>query len=203
MRAHRSARALSCAAIISAAIVLIVVLRSPVERVARPPRWQDIAPSVPEHAWRWIVVHHSATSAGDSQGIDAYHHDSKGWDGIGYHFVIGNGDPMPIGRIEATFRWRTQRHGAHAGPKPEQRPYNQEGIGICVIGDYTSQEVDPFVMQRLSELCALLIERVPTLSVEGIIAHRDLKDTECPGTIDVKELKERVAQLVGSTSRGP
>ena len=48
--------------------------------------------------------------------------------GLAYHFVIGNGDGMPDGEIEPTFRWREQIQGAHAGAGE----YNEQGIGIAL-----------------------------------------------------------------------
>ena len=159
--------------------------------------WNAVAPprDIGVRAWRWIVVHHSGTARGDAATIDAAHEHGRGWDGIGYHFVIGNGAPMPRGRIEATFRWRGQREGAHAGSGDAQRPYNHAGIGVCVIGDYRSGGLDPVVEARLVELCALLVRACPSLAVERIIGHREVpgKATACPGAIDLPRLRGLVA----------
>lgn len=170
----------------------------------RPPRseptgltWSVLAPrrDVSLRDWRWIVVHHSGSPRGDATSIDVAHERGRGWDGIGYHFVIGNGSPMPRGRIEATFRWRGQREGAHAGAGDSQRPYNHSGIGVCVVGDYRAGGLDPVVEARLAELCALLVRACPTLSAERIIGHRDVpgKATACPGAIDLPRLRALVA----------
>lgn len=159
--------------------------------------WSLLAPArdAAPRGWRWIVVHHSGTAEGDAASIDLAHERGRGWDGIGYHFVIGNGAPMPRGRIEATFRWRDQRAGAHAGAGDAQRPYNQAGIGICVIGDYRDRGLDPLVESRLVELCALLVRQHPTLSAERVIGHREVpgKATACPGSIDLPRLRRLVA----------
>lgn len=150
-----------------------------------PLDWRELAPpeDTPLHPWRWIVIHHSGTSGGETSAIDRHHAQVNGWDGIGYHFVIGNGRPMAMGRIDATWRWRTQRRGAHAGPGPDQAPFNADGIGICVIGDYTADRPDPYLEDRLAELCSLLVRHVPTLSVRTIIGHGEVpgKATACPG----------------------
>ena len=159
--------------------------------------WSALAPArdAPLRPWRWIVVHHSGNPRGDAASIDLAHEHGRGWDGIGYHFVIGNGAPMPRGRIEATFRWRGQREGAHAGADDAQRPYNQEGIGVCVIGDYRAGGLEAPVETRLADLCALLVRHCPQLSPERIIGHRDVpgKATACPGAIDVPRLRALVA----------
>jgi len=163
--------------------------------------WAALAPARDAglRPWRWIVLHHSGEPRGDAASIDIAHHHDRGWDGIGYHFIIGNGAPMPRGRIEATFRWRGQREGAHAGVGDLQRPYNQEGIGVCVVGDYRSGGPDELVEARLAELCALLVREVPTLAVERIIGHRDVpgKATACPGMIDPARVRALVAARLG------
>jgi len=172
-------------ALIAAGGLLWAVTRPTVAPPPPPPQWSEIAPPADSalRPWRWIVIHHSATPGGTAQGIDRYHEKVQRWDGIGYHFVIGNGQPMPLGRIEATFRWRSQQHGAHAGARTEQRPYNLDGIGICVIGDFDKTAVDPRLERRLAELCALLVEHVPTLTTASVVGHNQVpgKETACPG----------------------
>ncbi len=76
-----------------------------------------LEPRTQSRAWQYIVLHHTATDAGDIETIDEAHRkrtDSSGrpWLGIGYHFLIGNGHPMPDGLVEPTFRWHDQLHGA-------------------------------------------------------------------------------------------
>ncbi len=188
---------------IAAVLALVGFLGLGITRSPAPPQqpltWSAIAPpaSTAIHPWRFIVLHHSASRGGDAQVIDRDHVAQNGWDGIGYHFVLGNGVDMPLGRIEATFRWRQQSHGAHAGALPLQKQFNTDGIGVCLIGNYEKQAIDPLVERRLVELCARLIDRVPTLSVGRIIGHRDVpgKSTACPGRgIDLERIRYLVRQ---------
>lgn len=175
--------------LLSAGTAAVLWLRPP-PRVDEDLAWEQIAPpqTVPMRPWRWIVLHHSASRSGDPQAFDQEHAQVKGWEGIGYHFVVGNGRPMPLGRIEATFRWRNQMHGAHAG----LAAYNQEGVGICMVGDCDRQVPDEFQVQRLVELCAQLLDRVPTLAIARIVGHRDVpgRVTACPGRhLDVERVR--------------
>jgi hypothetical protein len=179
-------------------VLVVVVWRRPAGD-PQPLTWAAIAPPAATaiHPWRFIVIHHSASRGGSAQAIDRDHVSQNGWDGIGYHFVIGNGVDMPLGRIEATFRWRSQTHGAHAGAQPAQKPYNADGLGICLIGNYDHLPLDPLVERRLVELCAHLIDRVPTLAVGRIIGHRDVpgKATACPGrAVDLERVRFLVRQ---------
>ncbi len=96
---------------------------------ARDQRAADVAeslePTIAPRAWKTIVVHHSATSGGDVGSIDAVHRRQKDragrpWLGIGYHFVIGNGNPLADGDIRPTFRWLQQLPGACGPTGPER-----------------------------------------------------------------------------------
>ncbi len=190
----RTTRFLAVVAVLALVAVLVWVISRPQVRHNEPLTWNAIAPppATAIHPWRFIVLHHSASRGGDAQVIDRDHQSQNGWDGIGYHFVVGNGVDMPLGRIEATFRWRQQSHGAHAGALLLQKPYNTDGIGVCLIGNYEQQAIDPYAERRLVELCAHLIDRIPTLSVGRIIGHRDVpgKSTACPGRgIDLERLR--------------
>lgn len=147
----------------------------------RPVIWSDMIPKKPLRIWQHIVMHHSDTGSGSTAGIDRHHREVNGWDGVGYHFVIGNGHGMLLGRIEYTFRWDLQREGAHAGGN--DRNYNELGIGICLIGDFEDHFPNSFQVQRAAALCACLIESLPQLDSTSIIGHKHVpgKKTRCPG----------------------
>ena len=127
--------------------------------------------------WATIVVHHSATASGSVESFDRFHR-SKGWDGIGYHFVIGNGDGMVDGAVEPTFRWRLQREGAHAAVSS----YNEQGIGICLVGNFDVARPTPAQVASFDRLVARLRSRFPDL-VERPVPHGRLTQTACPGRL--------------------
>jgi hypothetical protein len=90
-------------------------------------------PVGPANQWRWIVVHHSATVSGGAARFDKLHRE-KGWDELGYHFVIGNGTDTRDGQIEVGSRWVKQKRGAHT--KTADNRFNDYGIGICLVGNF-------------------------------------------------------------------
>lgn len=148
----------------------------PVEWSAEP--W---VPSTQRREWKYIVIHHTATSTGSVESIHQTHlarldADGKPWRGIGYHFVIGNGHGMPDGHIEATFRWRDQIDGAHAG----DATYNTQGIGVCLIGNF---EQDPPTEAQLEALATLTRSLTAEYDIppQNIKGHCDVKSTACPG----------------------
>lgn len=128
--------------------------------------------------WTTIVIHHSATDSGGARAFDRFHR-GKGWDELGYHFVIGNGSETPDGLIEVGSRWHTQKHGAHC--KTPDQYYNEHGIGICLVGDFTRARPTARQMQSLARLvrflsyeCGIPPNRVTT---HGAVTHGTL----CPG----------------------
>lgn len=178
--------------------LLIWLILRPVPRDTRAISWEDLAPPMATalRPCTHIIIHHSATRRDSLESIDAWHR-KRGWDGIGYDFLVGNGEASPLGRIEATFRWRLQREGAHAGAGPEQQPFNQYGIGVCLIGNFDLGPPDPWQEERLADLCAELLRHIPTLSLGRIIGHRDVpgKETRCPGTqFDLDRIRYLVRQ---------
>lgn len=136
-------------------------------------------PTVPPRHWQYIVLHHTASTYATVESINEAHL-KRGWEGIGYHFVIGNGNGIPDGTIEPTFRWTQQRHGAHTGGKGVDPIYNQAGIGIVLVGNF--DETRPTAAQVAS--ASRLVRTLQTayhLQRDHIIGHRDAKSTECPG----------------------
>lgn len=149
----------------------------PLDPIATNP-WR---PSLTPRDWKYLVLHHTASDAGDVESIHNAHlknkdKNGKHWLGIGYHFVIGNGRGMDDGEIEPTFRWKQQMPGAHAGVNE----YNQCGIGIVLIGNFEKSQPTPRQLKSVKELVAVLA-REYAIHAEHVIGHGDIKATECPG----------------------
>lgn len=130
--------------------------------------------------WKHIVVHHSATSQGNMALFDRIHR-SKGWDGVGYHFVINNGRGARDGLVEIGPRWKSQKHGAHTGKTPGNE-YNEVGIGICLVGNFMKTMPTPSQLLAMNNLIEQLMaeHRIPA---SRVIAHRDAPraKTSCCG----------------------
>jgi hypothetical protein len=135
----------------------------------------------PRKPWKYIVLHHTATGRGSVESIHETHLKNKDkngnpWQGIGYHFVIGNGDGMGDGEIEPTFRWRQQLAGAHAGVND----YNQQGVGVVLVGDFEQHHPTAAQLQAVKRLVGAL-SRDFGIPADRVIGHGDVKATECPG----------------------
>lgn len=164
--------------------------------VVRPGVVSPEPPAIPPHpaaesarpgwnAWRYIVVHHSASAGGNAAVFDREHR-AKGWDGVAYHFVILNGQGGADGRLQVTRRWWAQKHGAHAGALPpagaaeERNAYNEFGIGICLVGNFERREPTARQLRTLSQLISRLRARF-AIPAENVVGHRHVRSTACPG----------------------
>jgi len=144
-------------------------------RSGAPDGW---VPPGPERAWRYIVLHHSATDRGAAGLFDRMHR-NRGWDELGYHFVIGNGTDSGDGEIEVGSRWPKQKHGAHCkvAGHPE---YNDIGIGVCLVGNFDHYTPSGRQVGSCIRLVQFLKDRygIPESRMYG---HEQLKATACPG----------------------
>ncbi len=145
------------------------------------PEAAPIAPVIalyPSNQWKYIVVHHSGTDKGSSLDFDKYHN-SKGWKGVGYHFIISNGTKgKQDGQIEVSPRWIKQQNGAHC----QAGGMNYKGIGVCLVGNFNRERVSRKQLDSLVYLVNTLREyyKIP---VKNIIGHRQVRGakTDCPG----------------------
>lgn len=148
-------------------------------------------PSAPTRRWECIVIHHSANEIGGASRFDDYHRD-RGFDELGYHFVIGNGSDTEMGLIETGPRWLAQKHGAHC--KTPDEYYNQHGIGICIVGNLEKHAPDPKQWTALLQLVHEL-SRQFDIPPEKILSHGQITgQTLCPGKfLDMDKLRREVA----------
>lgn len=122
-----------------------------------------------------IIIHHSLTKDGkvaDYEAIRRYHMKEKGWNDIGYHFIIeldGTGVITKTGRS-------TNVTGAHCVGKNNH-------IGICVVGNYDiGKEV--FGTAHMDALVALTVSMltIHKLPVSSIHKHSEYAPKTCPGS---------------------
>ena len=156
-----------------------------------PRNWSPTARAV---AWRWIVIHHSATPTGGAAAFDKEHR-AKGWDELGYHFVIGNGTDTLDGLVEVGGRWSRQKWGAHA-KTPDNR-FNEFGIGICLVGNFDLARPSDEQVRSLSKLVAFLM-RTYRIPPDRVVGHGDTgRATDCPGRLmNVAQIRRLSAQVL-------
>ncbi len=133
----------------------------------------------PSRKWKYIIIHHSATTEGNSLSFNKSHLD-KGWDqGVGYNFVIDNGKSgKEDGQIEVTPRWLKQEDGAHC----KASNMNTKAIGICLVGNFNEEKVSHKQLDSLAYLVNKL-RKYYLIPMRNILGHRDVPEssTLCPG----------------------
>jgi len=135
---------------------------------------------IDESRWEGIVVHHSGSTTGSPDSIDAQHRD-LGFRGLGYHFVIGNGLGAEDGEVHVGYRWQQQYPGAHtAGVNGDY--YNRRTIGICLVGDGEKRAFSDAQLLALTRLVGELQRRLD-LPDDRVMLHRDVAPRSGPGRL--------------------
>ncbi|MDR2725556.1 MAG: N-acetylmuramoyl-L-alanine amidase [Candidatus Adiutrix sp.] len=120
-----------------------------------------------------LVIHCSATRPGEDIGaeeIDAWHR-ARGFDCLGYHFVIRRDGTIEPGRPPA-------RAGAHAAG------HNEASLGLCLVGGLSEagRAENNFGPPQWAALKGLLIDLKEAFPGADILGHRDLPGVikQCP-----------------------
>jgi hypothetical protein len=145
----------------------------------------DIVNELPKHATlkyatrpitgiTTLTIHHTVSPPDRSiESIAAYHVDSNGWPGIGYHFVIKD-----TGIIYQTNYLTTKSyHAGSSAPGDE----NLISVGIALQGDFTNAPPPQAQLDAARDLVAYLENELPT--VTAVLGHRQMPGaaTACPG----------------------
>ncbi len=144
--------------------------------------------------WRYVVIHHSATNEGNAKRFDRYHREVKGFpEGLGYHFVIGNGKGSGDGEVEVGRRWLEQLPGYHC----DNSYMNEYSIGICLVGNFNE---DTPTERQLVSLAKLIVKFMENYGIHpwNVYGHQDanLNYTECPGkNFPMKRLKKELEKI--------
>lgn len=152
-------------------------------------------------------IHHTAgptplTPAAEVTLLRQYdaQHRAKGWNGIGYSFIVG-----PSGTV---YEGRGQKVGAHT------EGFNSLGFGICFLGTFTDGVPTSAAMLGAAELMQMLISPNAEHGIPGgalrsdftLTGHRDhrmvingetVNATACPGNAlhrDLPKLRRLVNQ---------
>lgn len=175
--------------------------------------------------WRKIVIHHSLTKdraeIPDWDAIRRYHTSyvvdgkivteeeynnfkineprkhwfKKPWRDIGYHFGI----ELVQGQYVIQPGRSLAETGAHARAQGKPNIFNEEGIGICVVGNYDISEPPEGAVSQLVYLCRMLMG-VFDIPKSQIIGHRDIypyfglpQYKSCPGKMfDVDKVRSMI-----------
>ena len=122
---------------------------------------------------KYVVIHCADTPADMDVGaadIRRWHVDERGWDDVGYHWIVKRSGQLEPGRDQ-------RLQGSHA------LAVNSKSIGVCLVGrgdNYTEDQ-----MYTLHNVIQTIRDMHPEIEVIG---HSDVepKKPHCPG-FNVKE----------------
>lgn len=125
-----------------------------------------------------IIIHCSDSPFGDALTIDQWHR-KRGFDCIGYHFVILNGFPKNLQTSRIPFLDGSIESGRDINlPGAHVRGHNETSIGVCLIGqngDFTSSQ-----MAALKKILWCLKTNY-SIPVSRILGHYELDSNKtCP-----------------------
>ncbi|MGH2705999.1 MAG: N-acetylmuramoyl-L-alanine amidase [Actinomycetota bacterium] len=159
---------------------------------------------------RRLFVHHTVTVNDDAdpegtiRAIYSYHTQSRGWDDIGYNFLVDSNGRVYEGRYARPDGEPSGENanglgvvGAHVSG------WNTGSAGVAVLGDFRSVMPRPAALESLVALLSWKADRhgIDPLgsadSIPNIAGHKDAGDTECPGDLLYGQLPS-VRQAVDS-----
>ncbi len=129
--------------------------------------------------WRYVVIHHSGSAAGNEEIIQGDHLRRGMENGMAYHFLIGNGtDGLGDGEVVEGHRWKYQLQGGHC----HQDFLNECGIGVCLVGNMNRKAPSARQVKSLTGLLLRLQSEfhIPDDNIHG---HGQFygEDSDCPG----------------------
>lgn len=133
-----------------------------------------------------FIMHHTGGSDANPLADTSHHtanmietwHLQKGWDGLGYTFVIEKDGKIWRGRPE-------HRSGAHTVN------HNSSSIGICLTGNFDATFPTKEQEESFKELYKYLVKIYGQLPINY---HRDFAPKSCPGKNITKDYFAKLAE---------
>ncbi|NXV81071.1 PGRP2 amidase, partial [Atlantisia rogersi] len=134
-----------------------------------------------------IYIHHTfipsvpcrtfSACSRDMRSMQHFHQDIRGWDDIGYSFVVGSDGYIYQGR---GWTWV----GAHT------KGYNSKGYGVGYVGDFsvTPPDEDTIALVR-DELLPCAVKTGKLQQNYTLRGHRQMGHTDCPGNSLFQEIE--------------
>jgi len=132
-----------------------------------------------------IIIHCSDSDFGSASVIDGWHK-KRGWDGIGYHYVITNGIQESCRKYKGSDDGVIQegrnieKQGAHV------RGHNSDSVGICLIGrhHFTGKQM----FDALPTLLNVLLSSYK-LTPDNIFGHNEFNPEKTCPNFNVNDLR--------------
>lgn len=118
----------------------------------------------------FIVIHHSQRNIDSPKNIKKRHL-ARGWEDIGYHYLIEKSGKISKGRSKKYI-------GAHV------KSHNKNSLGICLIGNLDKHIPTRKQLEKLINFLKKLSKKYK-IPVENILGHREFLNVTktCPGNL--------------------
>lgn len=123
-----------------------------------------------------VFIHHTAMAECDTKdkcvkemkNIQNFHMDTRGWDDIGYNFLIGGDGLVYTGR-----GW--DRVGAHT------LGWNDVAVAFAVLGDFSHKLPSNAALNTLTSALECGVKNGKLAQNYKLYGHCDVRRTDCPG----------------------
>lgn len=139
----------------------------------------------------YLIVHHTERNDDFPAFIEFRHTHYRGWDAIGYHYLIGN--VRPYTKNGEIYTGRSEEfEGAHT------LGHNKNSLGICLIGNF--DEVVPS-KEQFDSLFSLLGQKMIQhhVPVENVMGHNEFVGVKksCPGKfVDMDHVRSVLRKFI-------
>jgi N-acetylmuramoyl-L-alanine amidase len=130
-----------------------------------------------------IAVHHSATKSGTPEAFANYHVGTLGWSRMGYTYVI-----TKDGVVHWCADWEVKT--PHVGNS------NKWALGICLVGDFRTEEPTKEQWTSLYSLLAYVRKEL-NIPTKNVWSHQEFPTYSwkpCP-SLDMNEIRRKVDKL--------
>jgi len=119
---------------------------------------------------KFIVIHHSQRNIDSPKEIKKRHL-TRGWEDIGYHYLIKKNGKISKGRSKKYI-------GAHV------KSHNKNSLGICLIGNLDKNIPTRKQLEKLIKFLRKLSKKYK-IPIENILGHREFPNVTktCPGNL--------------------
>lgn len=134
----------------------------------------SVFPSRPLDNVDGIALHHAKWETQNIDDLANWHVNGNNWPGIGYHGAIKkDGTYLVLNDIE-TLSYHSKGS-------------NRTLIGICFMGDASDE---PLTDNQIKTAKIIIEAFCMEMNIKRVVAHRDVRATECPGDTGYKQLTD-------------
>ena len=129
-----------------------------------------------------IAIHHSLTTSGSAEAFANYHVGTNDWSVMGYHYVVGR---------EGDISWCSD----HTVVTPHVGNHNRYSLGICMVGDFRTQQPTEKQYEATLWLVNHLQKQLPNkCQVWGHNQFSGYQSKQCP-VIDMNKFRKDVEEF--------